>query len=229
MKRALALIVAAMLLALLLPLSTVSAHGPNDPGGGHGDKIVVCHNAGHHPVTITISKRAWPAHKRHGDTLGACAPGPVKPPKPSAPTVCTFDATTSSYYNGANNTTGLYATGPIHFSWTVGTGAVAKTGGTWNEKAPPPPDASSVTYFNKVAGGNVSAGGSVTLSFTRTIPDKNAFGFTGALTVNNTILSGLMAGTFYSATGTTTCSAKGDGHGGDNGHGSDQGQNEHDD
>jgi hypothetical protein len=37
---------------------------------GH-DKVTICHN-GH---TITISKRAWPAHKRHGDTQGSCAEG----------------------------------------------------------------------------------------------------------------------------------------------------------
>lgn len=37
-------------------------------------KITICHKAGPNGkrVTITISANAWPAHRRHGDTLGAC-------------------------------------------------------------------------------------------------------------------------------------------------------------
>ena len=40
----------------------------------YGKKITICHKAGPHGkrVTITISVNAWPAHKRHGDTEGAC-------------------------------------------------------------------------------------------------------------------------------------------------------------
>jgi hypothetical protein len=207
MKRALALVVAAMLLALMLPLSTVSAQGTHDPGNGHGDKITVCHNVGHHPVTI--SKKAWPAHKRHGDTLGACAGGTVKPPKPSSPAVCTFHAGTSASYSGATNASALAATGPIHFSWTVATGVVSTTGGFWHEMAPPPP-AASVTYLNNVTAGTVSAAGAVTLSFVRTIPNGYSFGFTGTLA--GSVLSGKADGTFFTATGTSTCN---NGHTGD--------------
>jgi hypothetical protein len=38
-------------------------------------KVTICHHthSKKHPfVTITISLSAWPAHKAHGDTLGAC-------------------------------------------------------------------------------------------------------------------------------------------------------------
>ena len=35
-----------------------------------GKKVTICHKGKH---TITISIRAWPAHQRHGETLGACA------------------------------------------------------------------------------------------------------------------------------------------------------------
>jgi hypothetical protein len=34
-----------------------------------GGKITICHKG----KTITVSKKAWPAHQRHGDTEGACA------------------------------------------------------------------------------------------------------------------------------------------------------------
>jgi hypothetical protein len=35
----------------------------------YGKKVTICHK---HKNTITISVRAWPAHKRHGDSEGAC-------------------------------------------------------------------------------------------------------------------------------------------------------------
>lgn len=35
----------------------------------YGKKVTICHKGKH---TIRISVRAWPAHKRHGDTEGAC-------------------------------------------------------------------------------------------------------------------------------------------------------------
>ena len=36
-------------------------------------KITICHHAGPTKrVTINVSANAWPAHRRHGDTLGAC-------------------------------------------------------------------------------------------------------------------------------------------------------------
>jgi hypothetical protein len=40
-------------------------------------KITICHHTkgkgGTHHVTISVSVRAWPAHQRHGDTMGPCA------------------------------------------------------------------------------------------------------------------------------------------------------------
>jgi hypothetical protein len=38
-------------------------------------KITICHHTHskkHPTVTISISNRAWPAHQKHGDTLGPC-------------------------------------------------------------------------------------------------------------------------------------------------------------
>jgi hypothetical protein len=37
-------------------------------------KITICHKAGPKGkrVTLSVSANAWPAHQRHGDTLGAC-------------------------------------------------------------------------------------------------------------------------------------------------------------
>jgi hypothetical protein len=35
----------------------------------YGKKITICHK---NKVTITISVNAWPAHQRHGDTVGPC-------------------------------------------------------------------------------------------------------------------------------------------------------------
>ncbi|HUG53529.1 MAG TPA: carboxypeptidase-like regulatory domain-containing protein [Vicinamibacteria bacterium] len=43
-----------------------------------GGKITICHIPPGNPAarhTITISSSAWPAHKAHGDTMGACSGG----------------------------------------------------------------------------------------------------------------------------------------------------------
>ena len=42
-------------------------------------KITICHKAGPNGkrVTLKVSANAWPAHQRHGDTLGACQPNPA--------------------------------------------------------------------------------------------------------------------------------------------------------
>lgn len=37
----------------------------------YGKKITICHKQ---KVTITVSVNAWPAHQRHGDTVGPCQP-----------------------------------------------------------------------------------------------------------------------------------------------------------
>jgi hypothetical protein len=47
-------------------------------GGGGANKITICHHTKHKStgatkhVTIKISQSAWPAHQKHGDTMGAC-------------------------------------------------------------------------------------------------------------------------------------------------------------
>jgi len=38
----------------------------------YGKKVTICHKGKN---TLTISLKAWPAHQRHGDTLGRCATG----------------------------------------------------------------------------------------------------------------------------------------------------------
>jgi len=39
----------------------------------YGKKVTICHKG---RMTIRVSFHAWPAHQRHGDTLGPCAPPP---------------------------------------------------------------------------------------------------------------------------------------------------------
>jgi hypothetical protein len=54
--------------------------GAGGPGAGNGgaNKITICHHTNHKStgatkhVTIRISRSAWPAHQKHGDTMGAC-------------------------------------------------------------------------------------------------------------------------------------------------------------
>jgi hypothetical protein len=52
--------------------------GAGGPGGGAANKVTICHHTKHKStgatkhVTIRISQSAWPAHQRHGDTMGAC-------------------------------------------------------------------------------------------------------------------------------------------------------------
>ena len=43
----------------------------------YGKKVTICHKG---KRTIRISVRAWPAHKRHGDTVGTCVTA-AKPAK----------------------------------------------------------------------------------------------------------------------------------------------------
>jgi hypothetical protein len=189
MRRGFGIAVVTALLALSLPLSAVVAHDSGS-NNGHRGKITVCHKANTaHPVTISISKAAWKAHKAHGDTEGPC-PTPTKVPKPAPGQVCTFDAPTSTYGS---------ATGPIHFSWTVSSGVVTVPGGYWNEFISP------TTYYNNVTAGSVSGTGAVSLSFSRTNPNTYSFSFTnGQLTGNS--LTGTMDGGAFSATGTVSCS-----------------------
>jgi len=44
----------------------------------YGKKVTICHKG---KKTISIAKAAWPAHQRHGDTLGTCASAAAKAAK----------------------------------------------------------------------------------------------------------------------------------------------------
>jgi hypothetical protein len=48
------------------------SRGDQGKKGDKGHKITICHKTGGHPVTISISERAWPAHQAHGDVQGEC-------------------------------------------------------------------------------------------------------------------------------------------------------------
>ncbi len=49
--------------------------------GAYGKKVTICHKGKN---TISISKNAWAAHQRHGDTLGTCASAAAKAKKAKA-------------------------------------------------------------------------------------------------------------------------------------------------
>jgi hypothetical protein len=201
MRQVIVLLLAAVLV-VAMPLSVASA---KSGGSGNANKVTICHKPnGARPVTITIAKAAWKAHQKHGDTLGACS-GPT--PKPAAPKVCTFSAATSAYYSGASAATALYATGPLRFSWAIATGAVKVPGGYWNEVLVSAP---SVTYYNNVTAGSVSTAGAVSLSFARTVPDASSFAFAGSLSAMKgaSTLSGTMAGSWFTASGTVSCNGE---------------------
>ncbi len=111
----------------------------------------------------------------------------------------TFSATNSNYYNGVDDTTGLYASGPISFSWDPTTGVVS--GGQYDEMAPA---VAGTVYYNVVQSGTVSSTGAVSLTFIRTNPNNyGPFTFTGQLTGNT--LTGTLDGPYYfTATGIVT-------------------------
>ena len=75
-------VAAAVSIALLVPLGIFGGTGfaQSSAPAASQYKITICHHthSKKHPlVTIRISIRAWPAHQRHGDTMGAC-PGTTK-------------------------------------------------------------------------------------------------------------------------------------------------------
>ena len=49
--------------------------------GAYGKKVTICHKG---KKTISVGKSAWPAHQRHGDTLGTCASAAAKAKKAKA-------------------------------------------------------------------------------------------------------------------------------------------------
>src|SRR5512133_855287 len=63
---------------LLVPLAVFGGTGLAQTGSPAQAqyKITICHHTHskkHPTVTISISNKAWKAHQRHGDTMGACA------------------------------------------------------------------------------------------------------------------------------------------------------------
>ena len=77
MRRIFTMFIAAILLVIALAIPTMAKQD---------HKVTICHHTGSESnptVTITVDTHAWPAHEKHGDTLGAC---PVVEPTPE-PTV----------------------------------------------------------------------------------------------------------------------------------------------
>lgn len=66
---------------LLVPLAAFGAGTSGQSPSAAQYKITICHHthSKKHPmVTIRISNKAWPAHQKHGDTMGTC-PAQSKP------------------------------------------------------------------------------------------------------------------------------------------------------
>ena len=80
--RRLRVVVAALVsVGLLVPLAALGASTSGQTASAAQYKITICHHthSKKHPnVTIRISNKAWPAHQRHGDTMGACATAKAK-------------------------------------------------------------------------------------------------------------------------------------------------------
>jgi hypothetical protein len=80
--RRLRLLVAALVsVGLLVPLAALGAGTSGQTASAAQYKITICHHthSKKHPmVTIRISNKAWPAHQRHGDTMGACTTATAK-------------------------------------------------------------------------------------------------------------------------------------------------------
>src|SRR3954452_23415214 len=75
--RRLRVVVAALVsVGLLVPLAALGAGTAGQTASAAQYKITICHHthSKKHPmVTIRVSNKAWPAHQRHGDTMGACS------------------------------------------------------------------------------------------------------------------------------------------------------------
>lgn len=51
-------------------VASLHQYGPGPGQYQYSHKVTICHKGKH---TIRVSERAWPAHRRHGDTVGTCA------------------------------------------------------------------------------------------------------------------------------------------------------------
>ena len=74
---------AAMVVCLLAALAALGGVGAaqsaiSSADKAYGKKVTICHKGKN---TISIAKAAWPAHQRHGDTLGTCAAAKAKKAK----------------------------------------------------------------------------------------------------------------------------------------------------
>ena len=80
--RRLRVVVAALVsVGLLVPLAALGAGTSSQTASAAQYKVTICHHTHskkHPTVTIRISNKAWPAHQRHGDTMGACATAKAK-------------------------------------------------------------------------------------------------------------------------------------------------------
>jgi hypothetical protein len=84
MKRLAALTTA----ALLATTGIAYAQHNEEVGPPEGHKVTICHHTSSETnptVTITVDEHSWPAHQRHGDTVGACPARPASPGGPPAP------------------------------------------------------------------------------------------------------------------------------------------------
>jgi hypothetical protein len=112
--------------------------------------------------------------------------------------VCTFAAADSAYYNGPTPAAGLYATGPLTFSWEAATGNVVT--GLWTETYPA---YTGSLYPAWIVSGTVG-GGLVNMT--------TAVRFDGyhSMVIQGTLVNGVFTGTadgpyLLTATGTVTC------------------------
>jgi hypothetical protein len=105
--------------ALLVPLAFYGGTGfaKNSSAAQYQYKLTICHHTGSkkHPMhTISVSNRAWPAHQRHGDTMGACPPPAptttttpaTTTPAPTVPTTTTTGPGNSGNHGNGNNGNG---------------------------------------------------------------------------------------------------------------------------
>lgn len=96
--------------ALLVPLAVFTGAGfaTTSSAAQYQYKITICHHTHstkHPSVTISVSVNAWPAHKKHHDTMGACPP-------PTTPATATSAVTPSG--NGHDDNDGSHGNGGGH-------------------------------------------------------------------------------------------------------------------
>jgi hypothetical protein len=73
--------------------STTAQTSTAQTSTGRAGKVTICHKGKN---TLSVSVNAWPAHKAHGDTLGACATAKQKGPKQHGGTTTTTTTTTTT-------------------------------------------------------------------------------------------------------------------------------------